>query len=422
LIVTVFTIFHIEGRRQTMKRKLRRSVSASTKKPISPLHPHVECFTRNLVGQGYSQDGVAYRHRLLTGLDPWLLQQGLNLRDLSEERIEQFLRDRHEQYSAQIADKPVLQAFLAYLRSEKVVPHAVAKRTKNPIDRLQRSFAAYLAEERGVKESTQRQYLDVTRSFLSRCSGNVESLSAQDVAKFILNRAEVISPNSAQRATTALRNFFQFLYQQGHVEVDLRASVPTVANWRLSGVPQHLSTDKIESLLKQCDQDSAIGQRDYAMLLLLARLGLRAGEVIHLTLDDIDWHNSEITIRGKGNRGDRLPIPQDVGQALVRYLRQTRPLCASRRVFIRLRAPHQGLVHSSTVSSIVHHALQRAGLTPTGAHVLRHSLASRMLRGGACLTEIGKVLRHQLVRTTAIYAKVDLCNLRMLAHPWPGGK
>ncbi len=405
-----------------MKRKLRRSVPASAKRPISPLHPHVECFTRNLVEQGYSHDGVAYRHRLLTGLDPWLLQQGLNLRDLSEDRIEQFLRDRHEHYSAQVADKPALQAFLDYLRGENVVPHAVAKRTNNPIDRLQRSFAAYLAEERGVKETTQKQYLDVTKSFLSCCAGKVESLSAQDVAKFILNRANVISPNTAQRATTALRTFFHFLYRQGHIEVDLGASVPTVANWKLSGVPQRLSPDEIESLLKQCNQDSAIGHRDYAMLLLLARLGLRAGEVIHLTLDDIDWDNSEITIRGKGNRRNRLPIPQDVGQALARYLQQTRPTCASRSMFIRLRAPHQGLVHSSTVSSLVHQALQRAGLNPTGAHVLRHSIASRMLCGGACLTEIGEVLRHQLVRTTAIYAKVDLCNLRRLAHPWPGGK
>src|ERR1051326_2316882 len=184
-----------------MKRTLSRSVSPSAKKPISPLHPHVECFTRNLVGQGYSHDSVAYRHLLLARLDPWLLQQGLNLTDLSEGRIEQFLGDRHKQYSTQNADKPALQAFLDYLRSENLIPHAVAKRTSNRIDRLQKSFAAYLAEERGVMESTQKQYLDVTRSFLSRCACNVKSLSAQDIAKFILNRANVISPNTAQRAT-----------------------------------------------------------------------------------------------------------------------------------------------------------------------------------------------------------------------------
>jgi hypothetical protein len=158
-----------------MKGKLRPLVSASEKEPISPLHPYVECFTRNLVEQGYSSDGVAYRRRLLTGLAPWLIQQRLNLTDLSEDRVEQFLRDRQERYGAQIAE-PTAEAFLDYLRKEKVVPYPVAKRDNNPMDRLQRSFAAYLAGERGVKQSTQNQYLDVTRSFLSGYAGNGESL------------------------------------------------------------------------------------------------------------------------------------------------------------------------------------------------------------------------------------------------------
>jgi site-specific recombinase XerD len=189
-------------------------------------------------------------------------------------------------------------------------------------------------------------------------------------------------------------------------------------------VPKYLSAEDVELLLEKCNQNSVTGQRDHAILLLLARLGLRAGEVVHMTLDDIDWEAGELTIRGKGSRQDRLPIPEDVGEALARYLQQTRPQCASRRVFIRLHAPHQGFGGSSLVAYIVNRALKRAGLNPAlrGAHLLRHSLATRMIRGGSSLTEIGKILRHQLMRTTAIYAKVDLRALRILAQPWPGGE
>jgi site-specific recombinase XerD len=206
--------------------------------------------------------------------------------------------------------------------------------------------------------------------------------------------------------------------------MDLAGSVPAVSNWRLSGLPKYLEPKQVEHLLNSCNQRSPIGRRDYVIVLLLARLGLRAGEVVHLVLDDIDWQVGELTVRGKSAQHTRLPIPQDVGEALANYVRQDRPSCSSRRVFLRMKAPRQGFATSVAVCDVVRRALKRAGLNPAfkGAHLLRHSLATHMLRKGSSLAEIGEVLRHQLPHTTEIYAKVDLAALRGLAKPWKGGR
>ena len=289
-------------------------------------------------------------------------------------------------------------------------------------------FGQYLGEERGLKEITRDQYLKVTRSFLSGRFRNkaisLLELNQRDVAKFVLRQARAISSTTGQRAANVLRCFLRFLYQRGDIPTNLAACVPRVATWSLASVPKHLPAEQVERLLEKCDPDSPTGQRDYTILLLLARLGLRAGEVVDMTLDDIDWEAGELNIKGKGGRQDRLPIPEDVGQALARYLQKARPRCTSRRVFIRVHAPHLGFSGPSSVTVIVHQALHRAGLNPArrGAHLLRHSLRSRIIGIVASLTEIGQFFRHQLIRTTAIYAKVDLPVLRALAQPWPGGE
>jgi site-specific recombinase XerD len=222
---------------------------------------------------------------------------------------------------------------------------------------------------------------------------------------------------------TSLRSFFRFLRQRGHLTTDLASAVPSVANWRLSHLPKSLAPEQVENLLASCDQSKTKGQRDYTILLLLARLGLRAGEVVAMTLDDLDWETGTLLVRGKGNRQERLPLPQDVGSAVVDYLRHGRPRCATRRLFVRLKAPLCGFSSSVAVGDVVRRALARSGLDPTfkGTHLFRHSLATRMLRGGASLGEIGDVLRHCRPETTQIYAKVDLGALRSLAPPWPGG-
>jgi site-specific recombinase XerD len=223
--------------------------------------------------------------------------------------------------------------------------------------------------------------------------------------------------------TKVLRSFFRFLQQRGYISTDLARSIPAIARWSNAELPKFLSPQEVERLLQTCKGDDCTGQRNRAMLLLLARLGLRAGEIARMTLDDIDWEAGELTVNGKGGRQDRLPLPKDVGRSLARYLRQARPRCSSRRMFIRLHAPHLGLAGPATVDYVVGKALQSAGLSPKlrGAHLLRHSLATRMLRSGASLREIGEILRHQLPKTTAIYAKVEIAALRTITQAWPGG-
>ena len=242
------------------------------------------------------------------------------------------------------------------------------------------------------------------------------------MTRFVLEYIPTLSPKRAQLSVSALRSFFRFLYQRGELATDLAGAIPAVANWRLSQLPKSLEPGQVEQILQSCNQTHWVGQRDYTVLLLLARLGLRAGEVVHLSLDDIDWHAGLLNIRGKGGQVDQLPLPVDVGEALATYLRDARPPCATRRVFVRMRAPREGFASSVAIDSIVRRALQRAGLEPPckGAHLLRHTLATGMLRNGACMAEISQLLRHRLAQTTEIYAKVDPSALGALAQPWPG--
>jgi site-specific recombinase XerD len=246
-------------------------------------------------------------------------------------------------------------------------------------------------------------------------------MSSSDISGFVLRNARSMTPKRAQLMVSSLRSFLRYLVQTGEIAPQLADCVPTVADWRLATVPKYLSEDDVERLLRACHQSTSVGRRDYAILLLLARLGLRASEVVKLELDDIDWRSGEIVVRGKGSIHDRLPLLRDVGESLVTYLRRDRPECASRRFFIRERAPRRGLGGPSTICTIVRQALERAGLEPAlkGAHLLRHSLATGMIRRGATLAQIGDVLRHRSPQTTEIYAKVDVPSLRSLAQPWP---
>jgi site-specific recombinase XerD len=278
-------------------------------------------------------------------------------------------------------------------------------------------FTRHLKEERGLSQSTLRNYMPVIRCFLTedfRLETIVLSeVEATDVSRFILRHARTMSCRSAQLMTSALRVFFRFLRFRGDITADLAACVPTVAEWRMSAIPKALDPEDVERLLRNCDQSTAIGHRDYAVLILLARLGLRAGEVVAMTLDDIDWEAAVITVCGKGPRRDHLPIPHDVGEALTTYLRQGRPPCDTRRMFVRAKAPRRGFSSAVAIDNIVRRSLARAGLDPIrkGAHLLRHSLALQMLRRGASLAEIGEILRHSTQKTTEIYTKVDLAAL-----------
>jgi integrase len=221
-----------------------------------------------------------------------------------------------------------------------------------------------------------------------------------------------------------LRSFLRYLRYRGEISTDLASSVPSVRTWKLASLPSYLHPREIHQVLAACDRHSPIGRRDYAILLLLARIGLRANEIRLLTLDDIDWESGRLTVQGKGRRGASMPLPTEVGAAMADYLRHGRPRSDCRRVFLRHFAPHSGFVTSIAVSNVANSALTRAGIERVarkGAHLFRHSLATQLLRAGASLTEIGQVLRHQNQDTTRIYAKVDVGSLRAIALRWPGG-
>jgi site-specific recombinase XerD len=320
-----------------------------------------------------------------------------------------------------------LTQFLGYLREADIIAGPAVAVSDHPRDQILREYADYLNDPRGLKQLTIDRYLPVARRFLkarvdAECLG-LDQLQVQDITGFLLADSPKDGSSCAQLTAGVLRSFLGFLTQAGKVATNLAVSVPSVANGRWSGVPRFLEPAQVEQLLNSCDQSCPLGRRDYAVLLLVARLGLRAGEVVDSNLEHINWEAGELYIRGKSAREDRLPLLPEVGRAIAAYLKQDRPQSPCRRVFLRLQAPHQGFVSASAIAHIVRCALTRAQLDPIqkGAHLLRRSLATQMLRQGATLTQIGQILRHQRSQTTEIYAKVDVVALRALVQPWPGG-
>ena len=304
---------------------------------------------------------------------------------------------------------------------------AAALPATTPAERLQSEFRLYLRQERALAATTQAAYTAFVSEFLTERFGarpvDLSRLCAADITRFVRRRASTIQSKRVQLMTTALRSFLRFARYQGDIETDLAACIPAVANWKQSTLPRALPPDQVEQVLNSVDRKTALGRRDYAILLILARLGLRAGEIRALTLEDLDWKEGLITVRGKAGRFSQLPLPKDVGAAIADYLRLGRPAANSRCVFLRAKAPAGGFQGQSGVGSMVRHALERAGIDSPrkGAHQFRHALACQMLKQGASLSEIGELLRHRSPQTTAIYAKVDLDSLASLALSWPGG-
>ena len=392
-----------------------------------PLGPHLDRLASLLSEQGYSTPVGMQKIRLAALLSRWLEQTHVRVEQLNERRIADFVAAQKKVLRRRRQFRHTLAQLLRELRGLRIIPGPQPVEAASPTDRLLQDYGQFLVQERGLSQATLGNYLPIARRFLTGAFGlktvQLDRLAVRDVNRFILRAKSTLSPKRVQLTTSALRSFLGFLYLRGQLRVPLAAAVPAVAAWRLSELPQFLETRQVQQLLQSCDRRSPCGRRDYATLLLLARLGLRAGEVAHLSLEDINWSGGEVLIRGKSAREDRLPLPPDVGRALAAYLRRDRPPCTCRRLFIRMKAPHVGFSSSVAVCDIVRRALLRAHLEPErkGAHLLRHSLATQMLRGGASLAQIGQILRHQLPQTTEIYAKVDLAALRAVAQPWPGG-
>lgn len=388
-----------------------------------PLAPYTTGFRQELVRQGYTAHSASNQLQLMAHASRWLASSGLGVEALSPSRVEEFLAHRRaEGYTLWLSAKAMVP-MLDYLRGLGAVPTPAPAVPATEAEQLEGCYRTYLVEERGLAAGTIAGYLHVARLFFSaRAAGGglrLERLTAAEVTEFVLAECATRSVGSAKFVVCGLRSLVRYLYVAGHIDVELDAAVPTVASWRLAGVPVTFGRAEVARLLASCDRRTTFGRRDYAVLILLARLGLRAGEVATLDLGDIDWHAGELVVRGKGRRQERLPLPVDVGEAVAGWMRRGRPRCNCTEVITRVRAPHRGL-STAGVSAIVSAACRRAGLHEVNAHRLRHTAATEMLRAGAALSEVGQVLRHASVLTTAIYAKVDRDRLRTLALPWPG--
>jgi len=389
-----------------------------------PLEPYAAGFGSALMRIGYTQHSTAHQLRVFAHLSRWLAAAGLGLDDLTSPVCDAFLSARRADGYTLWLSRKALYPLLGYLREVGAAPPEPTV-ALSPTEAMLVRFGAYLASERGLARSTVNEYVYMVRPFLrtradDRGALKLENLAAADVTAFVVTNAPGRSIGSAKLMVTALRSLLDFLHIQGLLANSFALVVPTVAGSRLAGLPKGLAASQVQQLLTSCDRRTSIGRRDFAVLTLLVRLGLRAGEVVGLELGDLDWRAGEIVVRGKGDRRERLPLPVDVGTALVNYLQAGRPRSECRQVFLRTRAPHRALSPSG-LCQIVLWAAHKAGLPPIGAHRLRHTAATQMLRAGASLTEIGQVLRHRSLLSTVIYAKVDHQALRQIARPWPTG-
>lgn len=387
-----------------------------------PLAPHAAAFQVELQRLGYTASPAKKHFYLLARLSDWLEEQGLRVADVATTRVEPFFAARRAAGVANLRTRAALTPLVAYLRELDVVPVAEAPVPTTESERVLADFRTYLSSERGLVDGTVRFYVHVAGLLVNEhaTDGDVRlsGLSARDVTAFTTKVCQGRGLSSCRQAVSALRSFLRFLALEGVSAVALDDAVLAVAGWD-PALPRAISSTDVTRLLTGCDRQRAIGRRDYAILLLLARLGLRGGEIVAMQLGDVDWRAGELTVRGKGRRVDRLPLPAEVGEALADYLQRARPVSDSRGLFLRCVAPFVGFAGTGAVRGVLGRACARAGLAYASPHQLRHTAATEMLRSGAAMAEIGQVLRHRSSATTAVYAKVDHDQLRMVARPWP---
>jgi integrase/recombinase XerD len=384
-----------------------------------PLQEYAPGFAAELAGLGYTAGSASVQMLTVAHLSRWLAAEGLDAAGLTPLVAERFLADRRAAGYTRHLSPEALAPLLGFLRRLGAVPLPPGlPGPGTPAEVLLGRYRACLAGERGLAPSTVSHYMAEARLFLGRVPGadlgGLADLAAAQVSGFVAAECRGRGTGSAKMLVTALRSLLRFLFADGLLAADLEGAVPAVAGWRAAGLPKALPAGHVAALLGSCDRGTAAGRRDFAVLMLLARLGLRACEVAALDLDDVSWRAGEIVIRGKGRRDERMPLPADVGEALAGYLRY-----GSRAVFVRALAP-AGPLSAGAVKAVVRRACRRAGLAEAGAHRLRHTAATQMLRAGSPLAEIGQVLRHRSAATTAIYAKADHAALAALALPWPG--
>lgn len=396
--------------------------------PLGFLDTHVESFLGQLRATGYAERTLRKKRSILRAFTRWSKTEQLVCEQIGESHVAAFVKQlpKHQRLPRQ----SVLHAFLAHLRMRTGMSAPAPQLDCSLAARLYRRYIDYLRDDRGLAENSILVYTPHIHDLLNRvatsaegsCSPLPDRLEAGTIRDFILDRIRGRSSSHARLLVAALRSFLRFLYSKGETATDLSVCVPAVCVWQQAAVPLFLSVEEVNRVLAAPDRSTARGRRDHAILLLLARLGLRAGEVVRLELSHINWRSGNITIHGKGPSAERLPLLCDIGEALALYLSKDRSSSESARVFLRMIAPQVGLSGPAAVGHIVRKALADAHVQRSGrgaAHIFRHSLATRMIRHGASLGEISQVLRHRSENTTALYAKVDFEALRGVARLWP---
>ena len=380
---------------------------------------HLTVFLATLAEAGYAAETQRGKERLIRRFLRWACKVGIAVAEIDESCVDAFLASPSR---PRYGDCSGLQQFLEHLRLVEVVPPRGSK--PSDADLLVQRYVEHLRDRQGLSHHSIAVYASFARAFVTEkgLPGNAVALDALAVRRHQLDHSRDRSFSVVRLLAASLRSFLRFCFLDGVVATDLSIAVTPVRRWRLADVPPFLTGDQVEQVIAAADRSTERGCRDFAVLLLLARLGMRASEVIALELDDIRWQAGEIVVRGKGRLLDRLPLLKDVGEALARYLTTARGSSRSRRLFVRRIAPRVGLSDPGAVGSIARAALARAGLRPAGrvgAHIFRHSLATRMIRRGASIAEIAQVLRHRSTHTTQLYTKVDFEGLRAVARPWP---
>jgi integrase/recombinase XerD len=388
-----------------------------------PLAPFEMAYREELRRRGYTALSAVSEVRQVARFSRWLEVAGLSVADVRGERVDAFLvwQRAEGRYRSQWS-RPGLMCLLDVLRELGVLgaeePAAASTRT----DVLLARFERYLVAERGLAAGTVSLYSARARRFVEGLPADraLAGLLAGDVAAAVVRESESVSVSATQNFVNGVRAFLRFCFVEGLVESDLSQAALLVRGRSSSTLPRGISRADARALLGSCDRRQAIGRRDYAIIIMLLRLGLRRSELAGLTLDDVDWRAGELVVRGKGAREDRLPLPADVGAAIASYLQRGRPQSSRREVFLRSKAPYDPIA-SGTVASTVRRACRRAGIAEFGSHRLRHTAACEMVRANVPLVRIGQVLRHRSLQSTARYARVDVERLRLLAAPWPSG-
>ena len=387
------------------------------------LGPHVEGYRAWLAQRGYTPGTIQNMLADLAQVGRWLAVEGLEATQASEELMAVFLIARREAGQRRVPGIRAMAPLLSYLREVDVA--VAAEPSLTPLGSLLARYRFWLVGERGLAATTVRRYENTARRFLQEqaCTGDVfipAALTGVDINAFLLRECGRVSAGSAKGRVAELRSILRFLYLLDITALPLGTAVPPVGGWRFATLPPpSVAPAAVQRLLDGCDRSSPVGIRNFAIMTLVARLGLRSIEVARLELADVDWRAGELVVRGKGRRNDRLPLPVEVGEALVAYLSSGRRPQGAGRLFLTCRAP-RGPIRADLVGDVVERACLRAGLPRVGPHRLRHALAGELLRQGAGLVAISQVLRHRDLATTALYAKVDLTALRQVAQPWPG--